>query len=32
MHFDKVTYNAEIAADRFALPPAVRALVEKRKP
>ena len=32
MHFDKVTYNAEIAADRFALPPAVKALVGKRKP
>ena len=32
MHFDKVTYNAEIAADRFALPAAVKALVGKRKP
>jgi hypothetical protein len=31
MHFDKVTYNAAIAPDRFALPAAVQALVDKRK-
>jgi hypothetical protein len=31
MHFDKVTYNAGIAPDRFALPAAVQALVDKRK-
>jgi hypothetical protein len=32
MHFDKVAYNATIAPDRFALPEAVKALLEKRKP
>jgi hypothetical protein len=31
MHFDKVTYNAEIAADRFTLPAPVQALVARRK-
>jgi hypothetical protein len=31
MHFDKVTYNAEIPADRFDLPPAVKALAAKKK-
>jgi hypothetical protein len=32
MKFDKVQYNAPIAADRFDLPPAVKALAAKRKP
>lgn len=31
MKFDKVQYNAPIAADRFDLPPAVKALAAKRK-
>lgn len=31
MKFDKVRYNAPIAADRFDLPPAVKALAAKRK-
>jgi hypothetical protein len=31
MKFDKVQYNARIAADRFDLPPAVKALAAKRK-
>ncbi len=31
MKFDKVQYNAAIAADRFELPPAVKALAAKRK-
>ena len=31
MKFDKVQYNASIAADRFDLPPAVKALAAKRK-
>jgi zinc protease len=31
MKFDKVQYNVPIAADRFALPPAVKALAAKRK-
>jgi hypothetical protein len=31
MKFDKVQYNVPIAADRFDLPPAVKALVAKRK-
>ena len=31
MHFDKVTYNGQIEPDRFDLPAAVKALVEKRK-
>jgi hypothetical protein len=30
MHFDKVTYNAEIPADRFDLPAAVKALADKK--
>lgn len=32
LHFDKVAYNAPIAPDRFALPPAVKALLDKHKP
>jgi zinc protease len=31
MKFDKVQYNVPIAADRFDLPPAVKALAAKRK-
>jgi hypothetical protein len=31
MHFDKVTYNADIPADRFDLPPDIKALAAKRK-
>ena len=30
MHFDKVTYNAEIPPDRFDLPAAVQALADKK--
>lgn len=31
MHFDKVTYNVDIPADRFDLPPAVKTLAARRK-
>jgi hypothetical protein len=30
MHFEKVTYNAEIAPDRFDLPAAVKVLADKK--
>jgi hypothetical protein len=31
MHFEKVTYNADLPADRFDLPPAVQALADQKK-
>lgn len=31
MHFEKVTYNADIPADKFALPASVKALVARSK-
>jgi hypothetical protein len=31
MHFDKVTYNADIGPDRFKVPDGVKMILEKRK-